>query len=208
MIIEGIIPILEIDGSVAVVGSSGRLNNHKYGTEIDAHSIVIRFNVAITDDWEDHAGSRTDIRVCNTNVFGCGGNRKPKITKTRYGQDRFFIRKVKNTKIIVCARDEPEKLLENVHQKYSIDPSNEVYAIDVFKWKPPELSKPATVGLTILQALINSNACPTAYGFDFDDRVRDHYWHYRDPAAPCHDVEEEKLLLTKWRAYGKITLKD
>ncbi|CAH1239633.1 ST6GAL1 [Branchiostoma lanceolatum] len=54
--------------SCAVVSSSHALRLHTYGQEIDSHDIVLRFNCAPTDQFEQFVGSRTDIRMINTLV--------------------------------------------------------------------------------------------------------------------------------------------
>ena len=50
-------------GTIAVVGSSGSLLHHVHGKQIDAHTVVIRVNGAITQGYERHVGRRTDLRV-------------------------------------------------------------------------------------------------------------------------------------------------
>ena len=50
----------------AVVGSSGALLADRYGAEIDAHDVVIRFNDAPTRGYEPIVGGKTTIRVMNT----------------------------------------------------------------------------------------------------------------------------------------------
>mmetsp|Transcript_26534 Transcript_26534/g.61947 ORF Transcript_26534/g.61947 Transcript_26534/m.61947 type:complete len:287 (-) Transcript_26534:150-1010(-) len=47
----------------AVVSSSGALLEHEYGSEIDAHDAIIRFNAAETEGYEDKVGSRTTVRL-------------------------------------------------------------------------------------------------------------------------------------------------
>lgn len=53
----------------AVVSSSGVLNDHRYGSSIDAASIVIRFNQAPTAGFEDRVGSRESWRIVNEKVL-------------------------------------------------------------------------------------------------------------------------------------------
>ena len=50
----------------AVVGSSGKLLQHKQGNMIDDHEMVMRMNTAPTDGWEQHTGARTTHRVVAT----------------------------------------------------------------------------------------------------------------------------------------------
>eukprot|EP00899_Mesostigma_viride_P016272 jgi/Mesvir1/24646/Mv21952-RA.1 len=51
----------------AVVGNSGILLTGSKGPEIDAHDLIIRFNGAPTKGLEGQVGSRTDIRIVNSN---------------------------------------------------------------------------------------------------------------------------------------------
>ena len=49
--------------SVAVIGNSGKLLKQNYGDLIDNHDYVIRCNLAVTDGYEKHVGSKTNIRL-------------------------------------------------------------------------------------------------------------------------------------------------
>ncbi|QDZ23141.1 sialyltransferase [Chloropicon primus] len=51
----------------AIVGSSGVLLASQKGKEIDSHSAVIRFNKAPTKGFEKYVGSKTTLRLVNTN---------------------------------------------------------------------------------------------------------------------------------------------
>jgi len=50
----------------AIIGSSGILNHYYFGNDIDASSLVIRFNLAPSKDYRDHVGERTTLRFVNT----------------------------------------------------------------------------------------------------------------------------------------------
>ncbi|KAI8498325.1 hypothetical protein Bbelb_242690 [Branchiostoma belcheri] len=54
----------------AVVGSGHGSRLHTYGREIDGHDAVLRFNCAPTESFEEFVGSRTDIRLINTQIPG------------------------------------------------------------------------------------------------------------------------------------------
>jgi len=47
---------------IAIVGSSGSLLKHQYGSFIDSHANVLRFNAAPTKGYEKHVGVRTGER--------------------------------------------------------------------------------------------------------------------------------------------------
>eukprot|EP00873_Tetraselmis_striata_P035977 jgi/Tetstr1/456241/TSEL_043003.t1 len=56
--------------SCAVVGNGGSLLLNEMGAEINAHQAIIRFNGGITKGFEKHVGSRTTIRILNTQHIG------------------------------------------------------------------------------------------------------------------------------------------
>jgi hypothetical protein len=53
----------------AVVGSSGTLRKHRHGSEIDGADMVMRFNNAPTNNFEELVGQKTTIRVVNEKIL-------------------------------------------------------------------------------------------------------------------------------------------
>lgn len=56
--------------SCAVVGSAGFLRLQRLGTQIDAHDFVIRANIAPVTGFEPIVGSKTSMRVLNSEAIG------------------------------------------------------------------------------------------------------------------------------------------
>lgn len=55
--------------SCALVGSSGQLLYDRLGAAIDSHSLVIRFNDAPTEGFEEVVGAKTGLRLLNSNAI-------------------------------------------------------------------------------------------------------------------------------------------
>ena len=55
--------------SCGLVTNSGSLKGSKSGSAIDRHDLVLRFNDAPIDGFEDDVGSKSDIRILNSKLF-------------------------------------------------------------------------------------------------------------------------------------------
>lgn len=64
-------PLFELNekyNNCAIVSNSGALNGSKLGQLIDSHDLVLRFNHAPTKNYESDVGSKTTIRILNSQV--------------------------------------------------------------------------------------------------------------------------------------------
>ncbi|KAI1278409.1 Beta-galactoside alpha-2,6-sialyltransferase 2 [Halotydeus destructor] len=53
----------------ALVTSAGSLKGAKLGPEIDSHDLIVRFNNAPTEGFEEDVGARTTVRILNSKVL-------------------------------------------------------------------------------------------------------------------------------------------
>ena len=178
-IIQLVNPDLQLSKSVAIVSSSGVLNNRDYANIIDSHDEVIRFNRAPVKGYEDKVGEKTTVRVVNSHVFQCWSWSRWQSK----GQNQYFIRMIKNCKI-VCATplihefDRCKKLVHSSCSSYLINYNRAGYLNGI------EL----TVGFIIMHLLIGSNIKPSIFGFagapgGEGELALSHYWEHRDNKA-------------------------
>ena len=83
--------------SIAVVGNSGEIKNQEYGDLIDSHNIVFRCNLARTEGFEKHVGSKTDFR------FIAGKSFWRDLSENFSAYDNNFLSNLKNQHFIIKA---------------------------------------------------------------------------------------------------------
>ncbi|XP_075235729.1 beta-galactoside-a-2,6-sialyltransferase [Lycorma delicatula] len=65
-------PLFSLDeryNNCAIISNSGAFKNSNLGSFIDSHDLVLRFNHAPTDGYEKDVGSKTTIRILNSQVL-------------------------------------------------------------------------------------------------------------------------------------------
>mmetsp|Transcript_54755 Transcript_54755/g.173911 ORF Transcript_54755/g.173911 Transcript_54755/m.173911 type:complete len:269 (-) Transcript_54755:133-939(-) len=156
--------------SCAVIGNGGGLLLHKFGAEIDNHEVVIRFNGGPVKGFEDHVGSRTTWRLCNSEHFGFHD-----------GEDETVLQHVTNGlgfKVLqawVKNPPPPGKRPKNLHV---IDPAFHYHAFNVFGHGAPSNG--------FYGALLASETCRrvTLFGFQKQWRGQKLPYHYYNEVEP------------------------
>ena len=200
--INNITPDLSLSTDIAIVGSSGTPKKINWGTVIDDHEDIIRFNRAPIDGYEHIVGSKTTLRIVNNHVFD-------NIEATSEGytrQPQYFVRDLRDERILYIAPDPGpwKRRKENVHE------SNKVYLFDYLS--APALKKKhrytddlhMSLGLVIILLCIESGIKPHLFGFDTKKLNRTHYWEERPCAGPCHDVSKEQNIISKLARENKV----
>jgi len=195
-------PIMNLNPSIAVIGSSGRLLDTMYGEQIDTYAEVVRFNRAPVENWEKHVGSKTTVRVLNQPTFTSAPLK-------RWKDDINFVKKLKNQNLLV---DRLARAYVKQRNKYC-DPSNNVnilergLAVHAMRKKLGVITTNPTIGFTFVTILIMAGFKPHLYGFDIEAGLsRTHYWHPRPPTSLFHNINNEMKQIAKWGKEDKVVI--
>jgi len=187
-------PLLNLSEKTAIVGSSGSLLNSEYGSIINQHDDVIRFNRAPVAHYKKYVGANTTIRVANNHVF-INQPLGPAFTN----QPPNFIKDLRNSRILFIG---PHMIKLEDKEKFT-HASNELFMFDYRNIgglrKRSGFAGPnnPSVGFVSICLCIVAGIKPSLFGFDIDesDQTRSHYWEARSGAGPCHKVSYEKEFL-------------
>lgn len=191
----------------AVVGNSGLLAEQYHGDAIDASDVVIRFNLAATKGYERHVGSKTSIRIYNSDF------------RTPQEPGEIVISQVrKNNRLrpwIKGARRKPRNL------SFMFDPS---FLCHVWEWISKRGNKPST-GMNGVMLGLRLCDHVDLYGFHYAEyfagakknggsaenkkAIRPHYYEDKQPpkaATVHHPFILEKDLYKMLERRGVLTL--
>ena len=200
-------PSLYLNGSVAIIGSSGNLLDQNHGLLIDSYDNVIRFNRAeISDRYSSSVGSKTTLRVLNNHVFD-------NIDITKYGytnSPKNFAKKLRNTNILYAGPDDGpwSRRNKNIHK------SNTLFKFDYSKLeKLKQIMEIKTdtnlqVGTIMIALCILSNKKPHLFGFDLNKVKRTHYYENRpsEPNYQIHSPDMEMKAIKRLANNSKIKI--
>lgn len=190
---------IDLEGKdIAVVGSSGNLLRNTYGADIDNHDIIIRFNQARVQGYENHVGSRTDIRIVNTHVLkgttGSAGFSK---------LDKKFIQKL-TPQLVIVSRPV-------LFDKRTISPNNDVLVFngELYNYCKQTLnnSKDPSVGFLGVFLALTSKKKVSVYGFDQANTTKNkHYWEEVSKIGQHHKFSREKEIFEELEKQELITI--
>ena len=202
---------LEIRGSVAIVGNSDLLAGHQYGSEIDSHDNVFRFNLApLDEEFRDSVGSKADYYLLSQNI-----------TTLRYPhpeplQSRF--KDICRHSTVICypgheknivKYQRPYLLTHDVAQLNEL--ITQIFGSPVVEF--PLKNHPRN-GIKLAVPLVAAGIRPTLYGFDLESRsVQTHYFDDEKQnevpeGTPGHRPSLEYALLAELVAGELITIKN
>jgi len=195
--------------SCAVVGNSPIILEKQYGNEIDSHDIVIRFNIAETEGYEKHVGSKKSIRFMNCHPVLCAIDPNHFIEHTEFFPEynNNYIHQIKNETIWI-------KSLHNfndTHQLYRemVDKGNEIHHIsnEWLRTHTNTLGGDPTMGYLGIQYALENFDKVSCYGFSFfQDPTKFHYFESVIPYQQNHCKDEEEKIVRNLHLEGKISL--
>ena len=202
-------PTLNLHEDVAIIGSSSKLKNKKFGQTIDTYHDVVRFNRAPTEGWEDYVGSKTTLRVANNHVFAnvkhnVGGDENC-LEWPSEGQPQNFIKELKNQRILLLNKDISGWSKRNEH----VDESSKIFMADYSQIELLGLTQNPSVGYAFITLCVANGIKPTIFGFGLEeeDDKASHYWEDKDKISSSHGYKLERQNIKKWHKEGKIFLK-
>lgn len=186
----------EILPTCAVVGNAGSLRNAKFGEEIDAHDIVLRFNNGRSKHFEKQVGTKSHLRMYNGPYVEGKQGGEVTIAQLRDSSLNHWIRQY-------------EKHRETFPESYIMDPEIICRAWDLVN-REGEKPSSGMVGITFAMRLCSS---VDIYGFSaesyFNETERPHYYDWERPKPGrenVHPFETERKLYKALQKEGLITL--
>ena len=174
----------------AVVGNSGSLLDHAYGSEIDSHDAVIRFNAAPTKGYEKHVGKKTTIRVQNIDNLGF---REPK--------DEMLVFTARDEKTFRHFSEYQKKKYLKHKEKMQIQRAfNPEFWCHVWDWVDRRKLKPSSGFAGVVMALRACSGKVSLYGFSHN-ATRFHYFNHLDEKVTTQEVYQYHPLAEESEAY-------
>lgn len=195
--------------SCAVVGNSPIILDKEYGDDIDSHDVVIRFNIAETEGYEKHVGSKKNIRFMNCHPILCAIDPNHRIAHTEFFPEynNNYIQQIKNETIWIKSLshfDDTDQLYRNM-----VDRGNEIRHISN-EWLSAHihtLGGDPTMGYLGIQYALENFDKVSCYGFSFfRDPAKFHYFESVIPYEQNHAKNKEEQKIRLLHTEGRITL--
>jgi hypothetical protein len=193
----------------AIVGNSSCLLDKSYGSFIDSHDEVIRFNMARTRGFKKYVGTKTTIRFCNQHIV-----------MSNFSDD-YLKEQLKvfpewdNKEILTWEKQKlffkySKELKGTELESQLFSKNNEIYYIsdlEIIKLKR-KLNVEPTMGLVGLDYALTFFSTINCFGFDFykNQNRSFHYFEKTIPYKSCHDHKEEKKFFKDAEESGKIKI--
>ena len=196
--------------SCAIVGNSGTLLENELGEEIDSKDMVIRFNSAPTEGYEQFVGTKTSFRILNRPdaVLEASSSEEVTISTVRDEHQMRVWTRLLLGKVRKGNNHNPELIKTSL----VFDPEFLCYC---WNWVGKKGHKPSSGLVGIIMAM---KTCTPGkiflYGFEssnyFQETARPHYFDWERPAKgreKVHPFEHELKLQKQLASFGLIAIR-
>ena len=197
----------------AVVGNSGILLKSSYGDLIDSHDYIIRFNLATSKGYEDHVGSKLDLRIVNCHMFNSlmpGFTKENEEIFSEY--DPQYVLKIKNENVLIKSNVSTgvhsntfEVMRENGCNVDKLSPDHLNLLTKMLG--APEGKEPSCGMVGVYLALLQFEEV-SCFGFNFYDEPWESKHYYEDMKPydihASHSFDYEKKWIEGLEKEGRI----
>ena len=208
--------------SCALVASSNGLDAYEFGPEIDAHDIVVRFNLRDPKDPKRH-GSKTTHMIVHCGFWNPNEPQYRKLYLIRNRTENVILFYARMHHLFQKTKTIPDGTIQKeLFPKYTAFLKerharlNKTYILDHrFVWRSREAFQDGSgrklkfypsSGFNGMFLMSRACARLTAFGFT-DSELKKDYKFLKKASFPTHDFEGEHLALHRWRQYTNPTVK-
>ena len=196
--------------SCAVVGNSPIILEKEYGDDIDSHDVIIRFNIAETEGYEKHVGSKRNIRFMNCHPILCAIDPSHLINHTEFFPEynNQYIQKLTNETIWLKSLPNFNDSVK-LYKYMTLNKGNKIKHI-CSEWLANHtntLGGDPTMGYLGIQYALENFDKVSCYGFSFfQDPSKFHYFESVIPYQQNHRKDDEERIVRDLHLQGKISL--
>ena len=213
--------------SAIAVGNGASLRNSRFGRQVDANDVVLRFNLFKTVGFESDVGSKTTHWVLSTikdpNQFD--EEEIPNLKKSLQHVYIPFVFRDCKPQQVRCPRrkDKIPKQKQRMHELETIATNwlkkNDMRDVKVHAVEAPQVDtlyeeynlneKFPSMGLMFLNYAWRKFKQPVQFcGFDFYSGSHDHYWERKLKNETCHNMNDESRVLSEFVKENKLKALD
>jgi len=213
--------------SAIAIGNGASLRNSRFGRQVDANDVVLRFNLFKTVGFELDVGTKTTHWVMSTikNPNDFDDEEIPNLKKSLQHVYIPFVFRDCKPQEYRCPRrkDKIAKQNENMHKMETIAKKwlarHGMSNVKVHAVEAPQVEtlydeynlkeKFPSMGLMFLNYAWRKFKQPVQFaGFDFYSGSHDHYWEMKLKNETCHNMNDESRVLSEFVKENKLKALD
>lgn len=189
---------------IAIIGNSGSILKKQYGSLIDSHETIVRFNEAPTFGFQKHVGSRTDLRFIAYHGadYSLKGEDILLYSYSKKAQQEAFEKLHPNNSVAFLSKEfirRCDNMIGKPYWKWRLLPGQTI----IHKIM-------STTGLKSIIYFLERQQPISLFGFD-TERISKHF-HYYEKNRPgyspfnSHDFDKEMQIIKGFEREGKLKI--